>query len=91
MWILIIYVLIVVIGEAAVVGIGLALDRTFPLASLPVSLTLFFAVLAFGWPLAVRWTEPKSLKERRTTVSQAEWLRAVPSSSIASVRFPQQS
>jgi uncharacterized membrane protein YphA (DoxX/SURF4 family) len=62
MWILIIYVLIVVIGEAAVVGIGLALDRTFPLASLPVSLTLFFAVLAFGWPLAVRWTEPKHSK-----------------------------
>jgi hypothetical protein len=62
MWILIIYVLIVVIGEAAVVGIGLALDRTFPLASLPVSLTLFFAVLAFGWPLAVRWTELKHAK-----------------------------
>ena len=62
MWILIIYVLIVVIGEAAVVEIGLTLDRTFPLASLPVSLTLFFAVLAFGWPLAVRWTEPKHAK-----------------------------
>jgi hypothetical protein len=58
-WILIIYVLIVVVGEAVVVGIGLALDRTFPLASLPVS---FFAVLAFGWPLAVRWTEPKPAK-----------------------------
>jgi uncharacterized membrane protein YphA (DoxX/SURF4 family) len=66
MWILIIYVLIVVIGEAAVVGIGLALDRTFPLASLPVSLTLFFAVLAFGWPLAVRWTEPKHAKSAKS-------------------------
>jgi hypothetical protein len=54
MWILIIYVLIVVIGEAVVVTIGLALDRIYPLASLPVSLSLFFAVLAFGWPLAVR-------------------------------------
>ena len=59
MWILIIYVLIVVVGEAVVVAIGLALDRMYPLASLPVSLSLFFAVLAFGWPLAVRWTEPK--------------------------------
>jgi uncharacterized membrane protein YphA (DoxX/SURF4 family) len=64
-WILIIYVLIVVVGEAVVVGIGLALDRTFPLASLPVSLTLFFAVLAFGWPLAVRWTEPKHAKRAK--------------------------
>jgi hypothetical protein len=62
MWILIIYVLIVVIGEAVVVAIGLALDRMYPIASLPVSLSLFFAVLAFGWPLAVRWTEPKHAK-----------------------------
>jgi len=62
MWILIIYVLIVVVGEAAVIAIGLALDRIYPLASLPVSLLLFFAVLAFGWPLAVRWTEPKHAK-----------------------------
>ena len=54
MWILIVYVLIVVVGEAVVVG--------FAAASLPVSLTLFFAVLAFGWPLAVRWTEPKHAK-----------------------------
>jgi hypothetical protein len=62
MWILIVYVLIVVVGESVVIGIGLALDRIFPLASLPVSLTLFFAVLAFGWILAVRWTEPKLAK-----------------------------
>jgi hypothetical protein len=66
MWILIVYILIVVIGEAAVVATGLALDRIFPLASLPVSLSLFFAVLAFGWPLAVRWTEPKHAKKRKT-------------------------
>ena len=62
MWILIIYILIVVVGESVVIGIGLALDRTFPLANLTVSSTLFFAVLGFGWPLAVRWTEPKPAK-----------------------------
>ena len=62
MGILIVYVLIVVVGEAIVIAIGLALDRIYPLASLPVSLPLFFAVLAFGWPLAVRWTEPKHAK-----------------------------
>jgi hypothetical protein len=62
MWILIVYVLIVVVGEAVVVTIGLVLDRVLPLVSLPVSLSLFFAVLAFGWPLAVRWTEPKPAK-----------------------------
>ena len=62
MWILMVYVLIVVIGEGIVISIGLTLDRIFPLASLPVSLTLSFAVLAFGWILAVRWTEPKRAK-----------------------------
>ena len=62
MWILIVYVLIVVVGEAVLVAIGLALDRIYPLASLPVSLSLFFVVLASGWPLAVRWTEPKDAK-----------------------------
>ena len=66
MWILIVYVLIVVVGEAVVVAIGLALDRILPLASLPVSLSLFFVVLALGWPLAVRWTEPKHAKKRKT-------------------------
>ena len=66
MWILIVYVLIVVIGEAVVIAIGLTLDRIYPLASLPVSLSLFFAVLAFGWPLAVRWTEPKLAKGAKT-------------------------
>ena len=63
MWILIVYVLIAVVGEAGVVAIGLSLDRIYPLASLPVSLALFFAALAFGWPLAVRWTEPEDAKK----------------------------
>ena len=62
MWILIVYVLIVVVGEAVVVAIGLTLDRIYPLASLPVSLSLFFAVLGFGWPLAVRLSDPKHAK-----------------------------
>ena len=48
MWIMVVYVFIVAVCELVVVAIGLVLDRTFPLASLPVSLTLFFAVLWFG-------------------------------------------
>lgn len=54
--------MIVGICELVVVAIGLVLDRIFPAASLPVSLSLFFAVLWFGWVLAVRWTEPKRAK-----------------------------
>jgi hypothetical protein len=67
MWIMVVYVVIVVISEFIVVAIGLVLDRTFPLASLPISLTLFFAVLWFGWALAVRLTDPK--RARRPKLS----------------------
>ena len=42
MWIMVVYVFIVAVCELVVVAIGLVLDRTFPPASLPVSLTLFF-------------------------------------------------
>jgi hypothetical protein len=62
MWILIVYSLTVLVGESLTIALGLFLDRTFPLASLPISLSLFFAVFWVGWVLAVRWTEPKPEK-----------------------------
>ena len=65
MWIMVVYVLIVLVSELVVVAIGLILDRIYPVSSLPVSLTLFFAVLWFGWVLAVRLTEPKHAKSAK--------------------------
>ena len=62
MWIIAVCVLIVVTSELVIAAIGLVLDRTYPLLSLPVSLSLFFVVLWFGWILAVRLTEPKYAK-----------------------------
>ena len=59
MWILIVYILIVMVGESIAITLGLYLDRAYQAASLPISLTLFFAVLWFSWVLAVRWTKPK--------------------------------
>ena len=60
MWLLVVYVLIVVIGQAIVVAIGVSLwDRMYPLLSVPVSLFLYLAVFFFGWKLAVRLTEPR--------------------------------
>jgi hypothetical protein len=59
MWIMVVYVLIVFVCELIVIAIGLALDRLYPPASLPISLTLFFAVLWLGWILSVHLTEPK--------------------------------
>ncbi len=65
MWILTVYVLIVVISESIVVAIGLVLDRIYPPLSLPVSLSLFFAVLWLGWILAVRLTDPTRVKSAK--------------------------
>jgi hypothetical protein len=59
MWLLVVCILNVLVGESIVIAIGLGLDRTFPYASLPVSLSLFFFVFWLSWVLAVRWTEPK--------------------------------
>ena len=63
MWIMAVYVLIVLVGEAIAIAIGLALDRTYPTYSLPISLSLFFIVLWLSWLLAVRWTKPKHRKD----------------------------
>jgi hypothetical protein len=65
MLILILYLAIVVVGEFLVVVLGLTLDRTYPPVSLPVSLSLFFAVLYFAWPFSVRLTEPRHVKSRK--------------------------
>ena len=62
MWIMVVYVFIVFVCESIVIAIGLVLDRLYPPASLPVSLSLFFAVLWLGWILSVRLTEPKHAK-----------------------------
>jgi hypothetical protein len=62
MWIMAVYVFIVLVCESIVIAIGLALDRLYPPASLPISLSLFFSVLWLGWVLSVRLTEPKHAK-----------------------------
>ena len=58
-WLILVYLLIVVIGEAIVVTIGLTfLDRRYPPISVPVSIFMYLAVFFLGWKLAVRLTEP---------------------------------
>ncbi|MGA7252365.1 MAG: hypothetical protein WBX35_14140 [Pseudolabrys sp.] len=64
MWIMVVYTLIVLVGETVTVGIGLVLDRIYPAISLTVSLTLFFSILWFAWILAVRLTEPNAKSEK---------------------------
>lgn len=64
MWIMVVYTLIVLVGETVTVGIGLVLDRIYPAISLTVSLTLFFSILWIAWILAVRLTEPNAKSEK---------------------------
>ena len=75
MWIMVVYVLIVVVNEIVVVTIGLVLDRTYPFASLPISLTPFFAVPWLSWVLLVRWTEPKREYHLVQSLSSQEKVR----------------
>ena len=65
MWLLVVYIVNVLVGESIVIAIGLGLDRTFPYASLPVSLSLFFFVFWLSWVLTVRWTEPKHARSAK--------------------------
>jgi flagellar biosynthesis protein FliP len=59
-WLLVVYLVIVLIGEAIVVALGLmVLDKKYPSLSVPVSVFLYLAVFVFGWKLAIRLTEPK--------------------------------
>jgi hypothetical protein len=67
MGILIVYILIVLVGESIAITLGLYLDRAYPAASLPISLTVFFAVLWLSWVLAVRLTKPKHLGHPKTS------------------------
>jgi hypothetical protein len=63
MWLLIVYIVIVIIGDAAAYAIGAAVERMWsPAVSLPVFLLLFFAVFGLGWLLAVRLTETLKVK-----------------------------
>jgi len=71
LWLLVVYVLIVVTGEAIVVAIGLNfLDRKYPSLSVPVSVFLYLAVFFFGWKLAVRLTEPRHAKHQEPAVPE---------------------
>ena len=71
MWLLVVYALILVIGEAIVVAIGLTfLDRRYPSLSVPVSVLLYLAVFFLGWKLAVRVTEPRHAKSQVPAVPE---------------------
>jgi len=56
MQLLIVYAVLVVIGQAAAIGIGRLVETAYPTASLFTFLGLFFLVLGVAWVLALRLT-----------------------------------
>ena len=63
-WLLMLYALIVLIGQLILVAIGVAFwDRNFPSLSMPVSVFLYLAVFVVGWKLALRLTKPRNVHE----------------------------
>ena len=60
MFLIIIYVLFMIVGDFADYLIGLAVERIWPAASLPIFLGLYFLFLWLAWVIAVRVTEPKA-------------------------------
>jgi len=60
MWLMLIYLLLAITGNAIIYMIGLGIERMWPIASLPAFLLMFFTVLWLSWLGAVRLTAPKT-------------------------------
>jgi hypothetical protein len=60
MWLIIVYLILMIIGDITDYFIGTAVDRVWPSASLPVFLGLYFFFLWLSWIIAVRITAPKT-------------------------------
>lgn len=53
------YVALVLLGNTIAALVCLGIEDVVPWISMPIFLTLFFAILWGAWTLAVRWSEPK--------------------------------
>jgi hypothetical protein len=57
MWLLIVYIVVVIVGDVIAYAIGSVVEGMFtPAVGLPVFLAMFFAVFWLGWLLAIRLT-----------------------------------
>ncbi len=60
MILLLVYVALMIMGDFIAYFIGLAVERTWPTASLPVFLAMYFLFLYVSWMIAVKITQPRS-------------------------------
>jgi hypothetical protein len=62
MWVLAIYVVLMIIGDALDIAIGAAVSHYWSdTASLPIFLACYFATLVLAWVLAVKIAESRKL------------------------------
>jgi hypothetical protein len=59
MGLLLTYIGLTVVGNGIIYFLGLLIEGMWPVASLPMFLLMFFAVMWFAWVAAVKLTEPK--------------------------------
>ena len=59
MSLLIVYVGLVIMGDLVAYFVGLGIERTVPVASLPAFLAMYFLFLWVSWVIAVRITQPR--------------------------------
>jgi hypothetical protein len=60
MILLLVYLLIVIVGNVVAYALGLVIERYAPAASLPAFLAMYFILLWLGWVIAVRVTQPRA-------------------------------
>jgi cation transporter-like permease len=60
MSLLVVYVVLMIIGDLVAYFIGLVIERNAPVASLPAFLAMYFLFLWVAWVIAVRITRPKT-------------------------------
>jgi divalent metal cation (Fe/Co/Zn/Cd) transporter len=60
MWLIVVYVILMIAGDILAYLLGLFVERTWPAASLPTFLAMYFGFLWVSWLIAVKITEPKT-------------------------------
>ena len=58
MSLLVVYVVLMIIGDLVAYFFGLVIERNVPAASLPAFLAMYFLFLWVAWVIAVRVTRP---------------------------------
>jgi hypothetical protein len=60
MKLLLVYLVLMIIGNVLAYALGLLVEKTVPSASLPAFLFMYFLFLGVNWHIAVKITQPRA-------------------------------